>query len=199
MPTHFERTDRLTDTNVDFEGFRLKTQDYGNGHCWNLEHITLTCKGFTSETCSQFHPVEAQKQMFSLRIKVVHRETVPCERRGTSCFPWLPPPPKVEKVMFSPLSVCEKDISKCCFQICTKLGVWQGGIDEILVKIWRGILIREFSKRFFTIERSAQNDMLHNISKRYGWFQTKLSGQVGCVTRIWIRRIWMWRDKFTQF
>ena len=63
--------------------------------------------------------------------------------------------------------------------LCTWLA--KGEQRLILVKI--RIRIWEFLSDFSTLRDRAKNDILHNISKGYGWIRTKLGVRVGSVTR----------------
>ena len=82
---------RLTDTNVDFRDFRKKKKpkECGNTRCWNLEHITSMYKEFTSETCSQFHPLEAEKPIFSPRVEMLLPEKPFRQREGHFVLPLI--------------------------------------------------------------------------------------------------------------
>ena len=108
----------------------------------------------------------------------------------------LPPLPKVKEVMFSPLSVClfvclctgylKKVVDGFGQNLVDTLGVWQGRIDSILVKIriqiWKQGLFN-FEPILHHWETGLKRYLLHDILKSCGRIRTKLGGQVGCVAR----------------
>ena len=73
------------------------------------------------------------------------------------------------------------------WNLVDSLGEPLGSTGSILVKIWIRIWGLFNFKWLFSIERSGQKRILHDIIKSCGWIQMKLGGQVGFVTRMnWI-------------
>ena len=92
--------------------------------------------------------------------------------------PDLDPTTRIFKVILHqweirPKMICsmisQKIVDRFGWNFVDTLGVWQGRIDSILVKIWIRIWIREllnYLKWFFTVKRSGQKPISSMISEK---------------------------------